>query len=111
MKKMTGAEYKAFMAADWDALFGLTDAYVDGQEVTVNGAEAPCDDDLIPDNAKVVIACGCICANEEVDLSYETAFTRWKKAQTHATLVVQIPNEEVDALHKFLESMKGRVLK
>jgi len=111
MKKMTGAEYKAFMASDWDALLGLTNAYVDGQEVQVNGADEPSDMDSIPDTAKVVIVCGCIMADEDVDLSYEAAFTRWKKAKTHTTVVVQVPNDTLPLFNECMTRLKCKVLK
>lgn len=110
MKKMTGAEYKAFMAADWDALLGLTEAYVDGQSVTVDGVDEPEDELLIHDTAKVIIYSGCIWANEEVDMSFETCFMRWKKAQINTILCVQVPNDSVVALKVFIAGLKGKVI-
>lgn len=110
MKKMTGVEYKQFMAADWDALFGLTEAYVDGQEITVDGAPEPDDMATIADTATVVITGGCIMARQEVNLSFELAFTRWKKLQTHTTLVVQVPNADVQALRDYVKTLNGKVL-
>jgi hypothetical protein len=111
MRKMTGAEYNAFMHADWDSLLGLTDAYVSGEEVTIDGVDEIDDGQVIADTAKVVIYSGCIMANEDVNMSLETCFSRWKKAQTKTTLCVEVPNESVEAFKTFVASLKGKVLK
>lgn len=110
-KKMTGIEYKQFMKADWDALLELTNAYMDGANVTVDGLSEPEDLDTISDAAKVVIHYGCICAEEDVDMSLEQAYSKWKKAQTHTTFVVQVPNDKVEAVTQYLASVEVKVLK
>lgn len=109
MKKMTGAEFKAFMKSDWDALLGVTGAYVDDSRVTVDGVNEPEDTDTIPDTAKVEIHYGCIMANEDVDLSFEAAYIRWKKKQTTTIMCIEVPNEAVEALLKTLAELKGKV--
>lgn len=111
MKKMTGFEYKAFIKSDWDTLLGLTGAYMDGQEITVNGGDEPEGHESIADDAKVIIHCGAICASEDIDMSLETAFSRWKKAQTSTVLMVEIPNDAVEKFTKAVKDMKGKVLK
>lgn len=108
---MTGAEYNAFMAADWDALLGVTEAYVDGQEVTIDGVDENSNSGPISSTAKVIIYSGCIWSNEEINISFQTCFSRWKKAQTNTTICVQVPNDEVDALKIFVSGLKGKVLK
>lgn len=93
-----------------DTLFGLTEVYADDREVTVDGVVEPEELSDIPDTATVLISGGYICANEPVDMSLERAFTRWKVTQTHDTLVVQIPRDYTAALHKYLKTIKGRVI-
>lgn len=109
-KTMSGADYKAFMNSDWDTLFGLTEAWVESAEVMVDGVDEPEDITTIPDTAKVVIYGGCILAKEDVDMSFEQAFTRWKKAQTLTTLVVQVPNERVQEFLLALKGLHGKVV-
>jgi hypothetical protein len=112
MKKMTGYEYKQFISADWDKMLGVTGAYMDAQEITVNGVdEFSMDERSIQDTDKVVINGGCVLANEDIDLSLETLFTRWKKAQTTTTLVVEIPNDSVEYLTQQVGICRGKVLK
>ena len=111
MKKMPGAEYKAFMASDWDALLGVTNAYMSDAEITVNGREEPDDVNEIADSAKVEIRGGCVMADEYVDMSFETAFVRWRKTQTNTTLVVEVPNNSVDALKASVVALNGRWFK
>jgi len=111
MKKMTGYEYKQFINADWDKLLGVTNAYMDGEEITVNGAEEHSDLDLTPDDAKVIIYSGCVCADQDIDLSLIACYNRWKKAQTKTVFMVEIPNSEVDYFKQQVTICKGKVIK
>lgn len=105
MKKMSGLEYKQFMNADWDSLFKLNHAYVDDSAVTVDGVDEPFDVNAIADNANVVIHSGCIMADEDVDLSFETAFARWKKVQTHTVRVVSIKNSRLEEFDQYVKGL------
>ena len=110
MKKMTGYEYKAFIHSDWDRLLGVTGAYMDFSEVTVNGNEEPDDTDAIPDNAIVVIHTGDVYADTPINMSLQACFTKWKKTQTHTTMLIRVPEESVDYMKKQVKLCKGKVL-
>ena len=107
---MLGAEYKAFMESDWDTLLKVTNAYVDAQEVTVDGVPEPDDVKSIPDDAKVIIHCGCVMADQDLDLSFKRCFTRWKTDQTTIVLCIQVPKDAVENLTKILAELKVKVL-
>jgi len=107
MKKMTGMEFKQLMTANWDGILGVSEAYVDGHEITVDGVKEPEDTAGIADDASVVIDGGCIlCASKDLDLPFERFITQWRKLQTHTTITVQVPHGQVDALKAFIEGMK-----
>jgi hypothetical protein len=106
MKKMTGLEFKQFMDADWDALLGTTNTYVDGDEIAVNGIEFYDDHIRIPDDAIVKILNGAIVADEDIDLSFEALFVRWKKTQTHKTVVVQVPLNKLEEFNEYIKTFK-----
>jgi hypothetical protein len=105
MKKATGLEFKQFMEADWDVILGTTNAYVDGDEITVNGVEFYGDHIEIPDDAIVRIISGAI-LDKDVDLSFEALFTRWKKTQTHKTVVVQVPLNKFEEFNTYIKTFK-----
>lgn len=110
-KKMTGAEYKTFLAADWDTLFGLKEAYVDGQDVTVNGESEPDDWAEISDSAQVVINGGCVTGTDAAkEIGFEAAYLRWKKSRTVQTLVIEIPIEKLEALKEAVKSLSGKIV-
>jgi hypothetical protein len=111
MKKMSGAEYTAFISADWDKLLGVTGAYMDGHEITVDGEDEPSDHNGIPAAAKVVIHCGRVMADQPLDLSLDALYNRWKKSRTVTTLCIEVPNGAVDAIKKAVADMKGKVMK
>jgi hypothetical protein len=111
MKKMSGAEYTAFISADWDKLLGVTGAYMDGHEITVDGEDEPYDYVSISDTAKVVIHCGYVMADQPLDLSLDALYNRWKKSRTVTILCIEVPNEAVDSIKKAVVDLKGKVFK
>ena len=108
--RLSGYEYKQFMRADWDALLGVTDAYMDAQEITVNDADEPNDADLIPDDAKVVIHSGCVLAEEVLDLSLISAYRKWRKSLSTIVMTIEVPKESVGIIKEMLKAHKVRVI-
>jgi hypothetical protein len=94
MKKMTGSEYKKMMEADWDAFLNVTGAYVDAQEVTINGMEENEFQGEVPDDAIVRVYSGAIMADQDIDLSFQLFVTRWLNAQNTQRFVVSIQKQK-----------------
>jgi len=94
MKKMTGLEYKKMMEADWDAFLSVTGAYVDAQEVTINGMEENEFQGEVPDDAIVRIYSGAIMADQDIDLSFQLFVTRWLNAQNTLNFVIAIQKQK-----------------
>jgi len=111
MKKMTGYEYTQFINADWDKFLGITNAYMDAQEITVNGVNEWDYKEDIANDARVVISGGCVLADEPLDLSLETLYTRWKKAQTSTVFVVEVPNTELVYFKEQVNLCRSKVIK
>ena len=104
--KMTGAQYKAFLAADWGP-----DAMWEEEAVTVDGDDFDtCDGDVgaIPDASLVVLTGGVIIpdqmARQTQEIDAERFARKWLKAQTTVTLMVDVPREHADW---FASSIKG----
>lgn len=107
MKKMTGMEYKAMMGDDWNLILGTTESYIDGQYVSVDGKSEPNDWNEIDDSAKVVINDGVVfCEETGIKIAFDRFITKWRKLQTHATITVQVPHGQVDALKAFIKGLK-----
>lgn len=95
--KTTGKEWKEFLHS-WpkDAWYDDCDEMIDGTPLGDTGL----DWDQIPDAAKVEVTCGSYFPDRESEGEDITkAFRKWKKTQTHATYVIEIP-KTVD-LHEF----------
>lgn len=108
MRKMTGYEYKQFISADWDALLGVTGAYMDDTEITVNGVNEDTYDsnELIPDASEVKIHSGFVGADADIDLSLEKCYDKWKKGQTHTVVVVSVLNEQLEEFKAYVKGLK-----
>ena len=112
MVKMTGATYKAFMSADWDALLGADECFIEDEEVTVDGS--PFDTDslasrIIPDAAVVTLNGGAIISgsedrNREKNWSTTATFKKWLKTQTHTSVLVSMPVDNVGAFRTLIDA-------
>lgn len=114
MIKITGAELKAFLRDDWekwgnaiyyeDAVFEIN-----GNEIDANHVEL--DLETIGSDAEAKIVRGIVYNPNFVEIcSLETLFKRWKKLQTHETLVIEAPKDQIEKIKKFIEQAKGKIL-
>lgn len=102
--KMTGAEYKRYMASD-DPAFWPKDSFIDDTEVTVNGDVYDGDDSSIPDAADVVIVEGSYFKNYDSDgISLEAHFKRWRKAQSTVALVFDVPKDKEEVVREAVKA-------
>lgn len=112
--KTSGAEFKAFYN---DPLFWVdhgTDehTYHDDTVIVVNGVhDENLDPDDIPDDAVVTIEGGVIFGPTygASEPSMEAYFKRWKKRQTTSTLLVEAPNEKIEAIKAAIKAAGGTV--
>jgi hypothetical protein len=102
--KTNGATWKAYLDSwpegQW---FDDSDEMYDGKAA----------EDLVPaDSAEVEVTCGVIFRNEQdrEGMDLVPHFRRWLKAQTHTSLVVQIPKEQEAALAAFLKTIQGKAV-
>lgn len=106
--KTTGVELKKFWA-NTDPQFWPDDAHVDGMWWQVNGVEK---DDLEVENladSDVVVVEGAIVYTDD-DKDFAGVMKKWRKAETHLTLAVELPAEHEEALAAFLKGVKGKIL-
>jgi hypothetical protein len=108
--KMNGAEFKAFYTSDWG-----NEAFWDDYEIEVNGESIVTDyeDAKIDDTDQVRILSGVVYVDGEYGGKHVAADTfarRWLKARTISTLVVEVPNDQVDAFKSDMKSKGLRVL-
>lgn len=109
--KMTGAEYKSFMASDWGA-----DCYMDDYVISVNGTKyeqldgglEDAEDNMKPSD-KVVIHEGGIYRESAYIRSLESHFKLWRKAQTTSFLSVECPDDRLDAVKAAIVAAGGKV--
>lgn len=107
--KMTGAQYKAFLATEWGP-----DAYWEDTEILKNGEAVEGDRDSDPtlyaDADTVTILGGTIIPDQSLPPSQHehidaVKFARkWLKAQSTVTLVVEVPRQHAEW---FASSIKG----
>lgn len=114
MIKTTARELKAFMRDDWkswsagryyeDGVFEI-----DGNEIDENRSEINLQ--RVKDSAQAKILAGTV-YNEDSDIvcALETLFKRWKKRQTHKTLVIEAPRDQIAAIKDFVKRVKGKIL-
>lgn len=96
--KMTGAQFKAFWAAEWGP-----NAMIEEEAVTVDGEEFDTiDGDVaaISDASRVTLAGGIIIpdqmAHRQAEINAENFARKWLKAQTTVTLMVEVPREHAN---------------
>ena len=103
--KMTGAQFKAFLAAEWGP-----DAYWEETEITVNGEPMPddCDDAFVKDADTITITGGVIYQdqvhNPQSCINAEPFARKWLKAQSTVTLMVEVPREHADWFAKSFQA-------
>lgn len=110
MIKTTEAELAAFWA---DTSWLGDDCHVDGEQVHIGDTTTQLD---LLDASSVRVARldgGVVCcqaAGDRTRVSLETVFRKWRKAQTMATVVVQVPRERLDDLRAAIKAVGGTVL-
>ncbi|SCW95798.1 hypothetical protein [Ancylobacter rudongensis] len=106
--KLTGAEYKAFIASDW----GHPDAYWDDTSFKVDGQKTDdIDDQALNDDAIVEILAGYFFADQKMSTRGVKATTfvkKWLKKHTTFTVTVIVPKERRDELMSLLEGMASK---
>lgn len=108
--KTNGAEWKRFYN---DKVFWPEGHWHDDELMTLNGEESPEDWDLseVPDSAALTIEAGCVfdAAGDSV-ASLESHFKKWRKAQTTASVVVEIHKDKLDELKALVKTIGGKVV-
>ena len=104
--KMTGAQYKAFMEADWGP-----DAMREEAEITINGEPVPedfCDDErtLMKDGDLITVSGGVLYPDQTGRprhfIDAERFARKWLKDQSVVTLLVEVPREYSDQIAKLI---------
>lgn len=111
--KCTGAELKAFYQSE-DPEFWPDGSWCEDEEITVDGAPVTENYQQIPDAAKVTVAGGYVFfAGKDGDLgpSFEAHFKRWRKAQTTASIVVEVQKDKLESLVAAIAAAGGKVLR
>lgn len=106
--KTNGAELKKFWS-DNNPQFWPVTAHVDGMTWQVNGEEHEDVDVEKLSDADVVHIEGAIIWDDG-DADFAGVMRRWRKLETHVSVVVELPVEHKDALAEFVKSLKGKVL-
>lgn len=109
--KLTGAEWNRFYV---DPTVWAKDAWHEDEVITID--ERPIDDDFdlsaVPETAKMTLSGGVVLRKGGFDSpsSLEEDFKRWRKRQTTAVLMVEVPHEAADAVRAAITSAGGRVI-
>ncbi|MPQ71466.1 hypothetical protein [Pseudomonas sp. MWU12-2323] len=106
--KTTGAELKKFWS-NTDPQFWPKDSFIDGMWWEVNGVEKDDVDVELLADADLVLVEGAI-VMEEDDKDFASVLKKWRKAQTHVTLAIEIPTQHEEALVEFLKGVKGKII-
>lgn len=107
--KTTGKELKAF----WNDKGVWTEGdWVDSFYVNLNGEDTEhMDVEKLEDSDVVTIHEGVFVRDRtQEDWDLKVIFRRWRKKQTMATVVCEVPNDKVDDLKAFLKTIKGKAL-
>lgn len=90
--KISGADFVAWQKSDW----GHDDAHWDDFELRINGVVVKdYEVNKIDPSAKVEVWGGVVYLGEGKEVSAQTHFKRWKKAQTHENVTFSVPKETV----------------
>lgn len=119
--KLSGAEMNAFMVdpAVWGEEGNWSGRWYDDAYVEVDGEQDDLeytfrsDDSKLPADAKVTVEGGCLYRGEDANSpwdDFEKFLRRWLKARSVTTLVLEVPNEQVEAIRGLLEARGVRVL-
>lgn len=104
--KINGAQFKAWQAADW----GHPDAHWDDYMMLIDGVEVEdYDTDALADTAVIEIYGGVVFIGSK-EMSPKAHFNRWDKAQTTASVVVEIDKERLEELKAAVKAIGGKVV-
>ena len=108
--KTTGAEFKRFYS---DPSVWVDGAWHDDELVEVAGKNWDFSSDIgtIPDGAVVVIVSGIFYkdANDEEGCALAGVFRQWQKRQSTTVLIVDAPNDKLDAITSAIRAAGGSV--
>lgn len=107
--KTNGAELKRFWTST-DPLYWPEDSCVDGMSWQVNGEEKDDVDVHSLADEDVVVVEGAIVHGHDADFDFAGVLKKWRKAQTHLTLAVEVPVDQQEALAHFLKGIKGKII-
>lgn len=107
--KFSGKEWKAFMADPWP-----DEWYFEEENLTVDGTAVDdnFDSSEVADSAAMTLSEGVIVrsAKEGDPLDLVKYFEAWRKKQSMATIVVEIPKENLEAFRLLVKQEGGKVL-
>ena len=110
--KMTGAEYKSFMAEDWHDGY-----YMDDYAVSINGevfdaieSGLESAEEAMQSTDKVAIVEGAVFDKDGAYVSsLEAYFKAWRKARTTTTIVVECQKDKFDAIRDAIITAGGKI--
>lgn len=107
--KTTGAELKRFYKDD---SFWTKGASIDDWYLEIDGTEVDPDDiDTVPDEAKVSFQGTVFLDSENEDwITLDAFFRRWRKKQTHAIALVELPKDQLEDLKQLVKDRKWRIM-
>ena len=108
--KTTGLEFKRFYQ---DSSVWVDGMWHDDLDLVVDGKEYDPSSEVVAigDTAKVTVVGGCVFLPGDDDtVEITTLFKRWRRAQTHSVMVIEVPNERVDAVKASLAAVNVKVL-
>lgn len=112
--KTTGAEFKKFYN---DAEFWPYGVFHYDEEIEIDGIPRLNGlDDInlngLSDSARLVLSGGYIeLENGSINDSFEGYFRKWRKKQTVIFLIVEVKNDQVDAVKDAIKSAGGKIKK
>jgi hypothetical protein len=118
--KTTGRDFKRFYTDDavWKPAGSKDGAYFDDVTIYVNDADWDAggkDYEDIPDDATVSFSGGSWYPDQDTAAQYEsrnfeTVFKKWRKAQTHTTIIVEVALDNIEAMKAAVAAAGGKVL-
>lgn len=108
--KMTGLEWKAYVVDDSSWPDG---GYVEDEEVSINGCVIEYnsfDTDDINDGDVVTLSGGqIIIPDSEKEMTMESHFKKWRKAQPVTYLTISVPHEKLEVVKAAIVSAGGKL--
>lgn len=112
--KTTGAEFKRFYS-DKEFWPDGHSVWHEDEYITVDGVDIDGDYDLteVPDDSRMTIEGGAVMDERHPDKeqSFEGYFKKWRKNQSTATIIVEVPKDKLEEVTIAIKQAGGKVCK